>query len=44
MAKAGLRMVYLGFESAEESILQDYGKNLTAEVSKSGGNLAETWN
>jgi len=34
MAKAGLRMVYLGFESAEESILQDYGKNLTAEVSK----------
>jgi len=34
MARAGLRMVYLGFESAEESILQDYGKNLTAEESK----------
>lgn len=34
MAKAGLRMVYLGLESAEKAILEDYGKQLTAEVAK----------
>ncbi len=34
MAKAGLRMVYLGLESAEKAILEDYGKQLTAEVAR----------
>ncbi|MGQ9622422.1 MAG: B12-binding domain-containing radical SAM protein [Candidatus Caldatribacteriaceae bacterium] len=34
MARAGLRMVYLGLESAEELILKDYGKHLSVEVAK----------
>ncbi|MBC7216863.1 MAG: radical SAM protein [Candidatus Caldatribacterium sp.] len=34
MAKAGLRMVYLGLESAEKAILEDYGKQLTTEVAR----------
>uniref|UniRef100_A0A7V4WKW2 Radical SAM protein n=1 Tax=Candidatus Caldatribacterium saccharofermentans TaxID=1454753 RepID=A0A7V4WKW2_9BACT len=34
MAKAGLRMVYLGLESAERAILEDYGKQLTQEVAR----------
>lgn len=34
MAKAGLRMVYLGLESAEKAVLEDYGKQLTVEVAR----------
>ncbi len=32
MAKAGLRMVYLGLESAEKTLLDEYRKNLTTEI------------
>lgn len=34
MAKAGLRMVYLGLESAEKALLEDYGKHITTEITK----------
>ncbi|MDK2896833.1 MAG: anaerobic magnesium-protoporphyrin monomethyl ester cyclase [Candidatus Atribacteria bacterium] len=34
MAQAGLRMVYLGFESAEEEVLETYHKKLSTEISK----------
>ncbi|NSW75408.1 MAG: cobalamin B12-binding domain-containing protein [Candidatus Atribacteria bacterium] len=34
MVKAGLRMVYLGLESVEKSILDEYRKNLTLEATQ----------
>lgn len=34
MARAGLRMVYLGLESVEKSILDEYRKNLNLEVTQ----------
>ncbi|MEN3185730.1 MAG: radical SAM protein [Atribacterota bacterium] len=34
MVKAGLRMVYLGLESVEKSILDEYRKNLTFEATQ----------
>jgi anaerobic magnesium-protoporphyrin IX monomethyl ester cyclase len=34
MVKAGLRMVYLGLESVEKSILDEYHKNLTLEATQ----------
>ncbi len=34
MARAGLRMVYLGVESVEKSILDDYKKKLSAEIAQ----------
>ncbi|MEN3202553.1 MAG: radical SAM protein [Atribacterota bacterium] len=34
MAQAGLRMVYLGLESAERALLEDYGKQITTEIAK----------
>ncbi|MGQ9474176.1 MAG: B12-binding domain-containing radical SAM protein, partial [Candidatus Caldatribacteriaceae bacterium] len=34
MARAGLRMVYLGLESVEKSILDEYRKNLSLEITQ----------
>ncbi|MCX7667472.1 MAG: B12-binding domain-containing radical SAM protein [Atribacterota bacterium] len=34
MARAGLRMVYLGLESVEKSVLDEYRKNLSLEVTQ----------
>lgn len=44
MARAGLRMVYLGVESVEKSILDEYKKKLSAEVARKAINILRKYN
>lgn len=43
MSKAGCRMLFIGFESANDEVLEEYGKNLKSDIAFDVMNLLKKY-